>query len=245
MSRIVDHQNSALPVLGQNANSDQPGTVRDPVCGMTVNPLTAAGSVDHDGLTYHFCSRHCVEKFRADPARYLADQKAKSDSPPVTDRITPPVASPAGTTYTCPMHPQIVRDRLGSCPICGMALEPMTVVADADVDPELADMSRRLWICAVLTLPLLILSMVEMVPGWVSPGLLSGRTLVWIELILAAPVVLWGGLPFFQRGWSSVVHRSLNMFTLIALRNGNGVCVQSDRYVISRGFPSLIPRSPW
>ena len=170
MSRIVDHQNSALPVLGQNADSDRPGTVRDPVCGMTVNPLTAAGSVDHDGRTYHFCSRRCVEMFRADPARYLADQEARSDSPPVTDRITPPAASPAGTTYTCPMHPQIVRDRPGSCPICGMALEPIAVSADDDVDPELADMTRRLWICALLTLPLLVLSMVEMVPGSGSPA---------------------------------------------------------------------------
>jgi P-type Cu+ transporter len=239
VSRNVDHNKFALPVLGQNVNNDQPGTVRDPVCGMSVTPETAAGSVEHDGRTYHFCSRHCVDKLRADPARYLADLEAKNDATVVMDRVTPAGSSPAGTTYTCPMHPEIVRDRPGSCPICGMALEPKTVSVDADVDPELADMSRRLWICALLTLPLLVLSMAEMVPGLVLPGAVSGRALVWIQLVLAAPVVLWGGLPFFERGWSSVVHRNLNMFTLIALGTGTAFVFS----MIAALFPGVFPPS--
>ena len=239
MSRIVDHNKISLPVLGQNANIDQAGTVRDPVCGMNVNPATAAGSVDHDGRTYHFCSRNCVDKFRADPARYLGDKGAESDSPRVMDRELTTGSPAALTTYTCPMHPEIVRDRPGSCPICGMALEPIIVSADADVDPELADMSRRFWICVGLTLPLLVLSMAEMVPGLRLPTALSGRTLVWIQLALAAPVVLWGGLPFFQRGCSSVVHRSLNMFTLIALGTGTAFLFS----MIAALFPGLFPTS--
>jgi P-type Cu+ transporter len=239
VSRIVDHNKSSLPVPGQNVNIDQAGTVKDPVCGMNVAPGTAAGSVDHDGRTYHFCSRHCVDKFRADPARYLGHREAETDSPPVVDRDPPAGSLPAGTTYTCPMHPEIVRDRPGSCPICGMALEPLTVAADADVDPELADMSRRFWICLGLTLPLLILSMAEMVPGLKLPGAFSGRNLVWIQLVLAAPVVLWGGLPFFQRGWVSIVHRSLNMFTLIALGTGTAFLFS----MIAALFPDIFPAS--
>ncbi|HEX3447768.1 MAG TPA: heavy metal translocating P-type ATPase [Isosphaeraceae bacterium] len=235
----MDHNQFALPVVGQNLQNDQPGTVRDPVCGMNVDPQTAAGSVDHKGRTYHFCSRHCVDKFRADPARYLAPVEAKSGSAPGMDRVTDLPVLAAGTKYTCPMHPEIVRDRPGSCPICGMALEPMTVSADAEVDPELADMSRRLWICAVLTLPLLVLSMAEMVPGLVWPGVLTGRTLVWIQLVLAAPVVVWGGLPFFERGWSSVVHRSLNMFTLIALGTGTAFVYS----MMAALFPGIFPAS--
>jgi Cu+-exporting ATPase len=235
----VDHNQFALPVVGQNLQNDQPGTVRDPVCGMNVDPQAAAGSVDHEGRTYHFCSRHCVDKFRADPARYLAPVEVKSDSAPGMDRVTDLPVLAAGTKYTCPMHPEIVRDRPGSCPICGMALEPMTVSADAEVDPELADMSRRLWICALLTLPLLVLSMAEMVPGLVWPGVLSGRTLVWIQLVLAAPVVVWGGLPFFERGWSSVVHRSLNMFTLIALGTGTAFVYS----MMAALFPGIFPAS--
>ena len=170
-------------------------TVKDPVCGMDVVPATAAGSVDHDGRTYYFCSRHCVEKFRADPARYLGDGHAQRASAHVAgvgvdqDAPCPPAH---GATYTCPMHPEIVRDGPGSCPICGMALEPMTVSADDDVDPELDDMSRRFWFCLVLTIPLLLLSMAEMVPGLSFPELLTGRALVWIQFALAAPVVLVG-----------------------------------------------------
>jgi Cu+-exporting ATPase len=218
--------------------------VIDPVCGMRVVPETAAGSVDHDGRSYYFCSQHCVEKFRADPGRYL-----RGEMPAAAQLVTlgvasrrPEPVSPAqakGTTYTCPMHPEIVSDRPGSCPICGMALEPRTLTEDADVDPELADMSLRFWNSLGLTIPLLLLSMMEMVPGLVLPGFLSGRALVWIQLALATPVVVWGGLPFFERGWASLVHRKLNMFTLIALGTGTAYIFS----LIAALFPDIFPAS--
>ena len=151
------------------------------------------------------------------------------------DKLPPALAQ--GATYTCPMHPEIVRDRPGSCPICGMALEPMTVSADEEVDPELEDMSRRFWVCLVLTAPLLVLSMAEMVPGVSLPDFLTGKPLVWIEFALAAPVVLWGGLPFFERGWASVVSRNLNMFTLISLGTGAAFAFSAVAALVPGVFP--------
>jgi Cu+-exporting ATPase len=221
-----------------------PGTFKDPVCGMMVAPETAAGTVDHDGHTYYFCSRHCVERFRQEPMRFLApggpapDQlvtlKVANQAPAADSR-----SAPGGTTFTCPMHPQIVSDRPGSCPICGMALEPRTLSAEPEVDPELVDMTRRFWISLVLTIPVLLLSMAEMVPGLALPQFLTGRTLVWIQLALATPVVLWGGFPFFERGWASLVHRSLNMFTLIAMGTGTAYAFS----VVAALFPGIFPAS--
>ena len=138
----MDPDKLSLPVVNQPQGNDSRAAVKDPVCGMDVVPATAAGSVDHDGRTYHFCSRHCVEKFRADPGRYLGAGKAKHESAHGMVEGDAPPAPAHGATYTCPMHPEIVRDGPGSCPICGMALEPMTVSVDDDVDPELDDMSR-------------------------------------------------------------------------------------------------------
>jgi len=219
-------------------------TVKDPVCGMMVVPETAAGSVDHGGRTYYFCSRHCIERFREDPARFLGDGAPVPAQVVTLGAVTQAPAAvsqarPAGTTYTCPMHPEIVSDRPGSCPICGMALEPRTLSEDADVDPELLDMSRRFWISLVLTMPLLLLSMAEMVPGLILPGFLSGRALVWIQLALATPVVVWGGFPFFERGWASLVHRKLNMFTLIALGTGTAFVFSA----VAALFPHFFPDS--
>jgi len=217
--------------------------VKDPVCGMEVVPETAAGSLEHNGRAYYFCSRRCLERFRDDPARFLADQ-ASVPAHPLSPRSVSqppalvPQAQPAGITYTCPMHPQIVSDRLGSCPICGMALEPRTLSEDADVDPELVDMSRRFWISLVLTIPLLLLSMTEMVPGLGLSSFLSGRALVWIQLALATPVVVWGGLPFFERGWASLVHRKLNMFTLIALGTGAAYAFSAIAALAPAVFPA-------
>jgi Cu+-exporting ATPase len=177
----------------------------DPVCGMTVDPHTATLKSDHGGRTYYFCSAGCKTKFDANPAKYLN----KADHPPE------PV--PEGAIYTCPMHPEIEQVGPGSCPICGMALEPMMVTADQGPNEELADMVRRFWIGLVLTLPVFALEMGGHLFGW-DP--LPHGWSAWVQLILATPVVLWAGWPFFQRGWQSLVTRNLNMFTLIAIGTG-------------------------
>ena len=183
-----------------------PALVLDPVCGMTIDPADAAGTVEHEGRTYHFCSESCVERFREDPGAFLG---AKPPAPP---------EAPAGTKWTCPMDPEIVRDGPGSCPICGMALEPMMPAAGDEPNPELVDMGRRFRVSAALTLPLLGLMVAEMVPALQHSVRRPG--MAWLQLALATPVVLWGGWPFFERGWRSVVTRRLNMFTLIALGTG-------------------------
>jgi P-type Cu+ transporter len=221
---LIDPLERANTALRLHPDHDNRVTVTDPVCGMTVVPETAAGSVEHDGRTYYFCSRHCVDKFRANPERFLAGDIDPEAHP-----------APAGTMYTCPMDPQIVTDHPGACPICGMALEPMTVSADADVDPELVDMTRRFWISLAFTVPLLVLSMAEMILGVV----IGGRTLIWVQLALASPVVIWGGLPFFRRGWASLVNRRLNMFTLIALGTGTAYAFS----VVAALIPGIFPAS--
>jgi Cu+-exporting ATPase len=182
--------------------------VLDVVCGMTIAPETAAGTVEHEGETYYFCSRSCVEKFRADPKRYL-EPKPQTPAPQ-------PVAA---IEYTCPMHPEIVRSGPGSCPICGMALEPRTATLEED-NHELRDMTRRFWVSLALTIPILILMVSEMLPGKPLQNLLGPNLLLWSQFALATPAVLWGGWPFFVRGWQSFVNRHLNMFTLIALGTG-------------------------
>ena len=175
--------------------------LRDPVCGMTPKP-DGPHRHTHEGVTYRFCSARCLEKFRAAPESYLAPR------PPAPAAAPPRAAVP----YTCPMHPEIVRNGPGNCPICGMALEPVSGVAEGP-DPELADMTRRFWVSLLLTLPVFALAMGEML-------LPAPRLGTWIELTLATPVVLWGGAPFFVRGWASLRTRKLNMFTLIALGTG-------------------------
>jgi P-type Cu+ transporter len=202
--------------------------VKDPVCGMDVEQATAAGRSSHQGETYFFCSGSCKGKFDADPSRYLS---AESGQP------APAQEAREGVLYTCPMHPEIVRDKPGSCPICGMALEP-TMPTDDDANPELVDMSRRFWACLVLTAPLLLLTMGEMIVGkGAIARLLPGRWFLWAELLLATPVVLWGGLPFFVRGWQSVVNRSPNMFTLIAIGTGAAYLYS----VVATLLPGLFP----
>ncbi|HKI17342.1 MAG TPA: heavy metal translocating P-type ATPase, partial [Isosphaeraceae bacterium] len=208
-------------------------SVKDPVCGMTVDPSRAAASTDYNGRTYYFCCDHCLKKFRKDPQRYLAP---KADIPAQAASTAAPAS---GGKYTCPMHPEVVSDRPGSCPICGMALEPVEVSADADVDPELADMSRRFTICLILTVPLLLLSMGEMLPGIAQTREVAGRLWLWFQLALATPVVVWGGLPFFKRGWASIVARSLNMFTLIAMGTGTAFVFS----VVATFIPGIFPDS--
>ncbi len=212
--------------------------VRDPVCGMTVDPDATPHRAEHQGREIFFCGAGCREKFLREPARYFdALVDAPVDAPPAAAK--PQMAREAVVDYTCPMHAQIVRDRPGDCPICGMALEPRTLAAGGDAEsPELAAMTRRFWISAVLTLPLLLAAMGEMASGGRLPRL-SPAALPWVELALATPVVLWGGWPFFVRGWASLVHRSLNMFTLIAL----GTAVSYGESLVATFAPGLFPAS--
>ncbi len=242
--------------------------LRDPVCGMTVTAESEHHAI-HDDEAYYFCSARCLEKFRASPDAYLAGEpgahqaqtasaagsatgvyicpmcpEVRSDVPAPCPKcgmaLEPetPLALATRTEYTCPMHPEVVRDAPGECPICGMALEPMTVTLEEEENPELVDMTRRFWVCTVLTVPLVILAMSEYV-GISLEWLAEPRTLTWFEFVLAAPVVLWGGWPFFVRGWQSVVSRNLNMFTLIGL----GVGVAYVYSVVATLMPDIFPAS--
>jgi Cu+-exporting ATPase len=208
-------------------------TVKDPVCGMNVVPGEAAGeSASHGGSTYHFCSSHCRSRFEAEPEALFGAHKSN----PVVES---PEIGPEGegVEYTCPMHPEIVRPEPGSCPTCGMDLEPKTVTVDEGPSPELRAMGRRFRVSLVLTTPVFILAMSEMIPGQPVQRALSDRTLGVVQLLLATPVVVWGGWPFFVRGWASIVNRSLNMFTLIAM--GTGAAFAFSAFAVL--FPGLIP----
>ncbi|HRL74720.1 heavy metal translocating P-type ATPase [Accumulibacter sp.] len=207
-----EHSHSAHGSHGSHCDqaAAEVTTVKDPVCGMSVALGTGKPSFKHDRKTWHFCSQKCRDKFAADPAHYLTGAH-KKQAPSV----------PAGTQYTCPMHPEIVRDAPGDCPKCGMALEPMGVpTGDEGPNPELVDFRRRFSIGAVLTVPLLVLTMGPFLGLGFVRDALGERTALWIEFLLATPVVLWAGWPFFVRGVKSVVNRSLNMFTLIGLGVG-------------------------
>lgn len=178
----------------------------DPVCDMTVDPEASKFSLNHDGTTYHFCSEKCHDRFKVEPSKYLGSDDEAEPAPPIKP----------GTKYTCPMHPEIVQDGPGSCPKCGMALEPMTPSADDEDDGELNDMTRRFFVGAVLTLPVLVLAMGPLVGLPVSEWI--GHTVArWLELLFATPVILWAGWPFFVRGYRSIVTWNLNMFTLISI----------------------------
>ncbi len=195
----------------------------DPVCGMTVDPHTTAHRHSHRGQPYYFCSAGCRTKFATDPVKYLAPEA----------RAAPDL--PAGTVYTCPMHPEVRQVGPGACPICGMALEPEIATADSGPNPELADMTRRFWIGALLTAPVVVLEMgahVVGAHGWIDQTLSN-----WLQMALATPAVLWAGWPFFTRGWQSLVTRNLNMFTLIAI--GTGVAFGYS--VVATLAPDLFP----
>jgi Cu+-exporting ATPase len=200
----------------------------DPVCGMTVDSAKTQHHAQHDGRDFHFCGAGCREKFLRDPARYLHGSKQEHAAP-----TAPP--PPPGTIYTCPMHPEIRQDHPGSCPICGMALEPLVATGEHVHNGELADMSRRFWIGLALTVPVVVLSM-----GGEMLGLerfVPAVTSRWLQFALATPVVLWAGAPFFARGWASLVSRHLNMFTLIALGTG---AAWADS-VVATLFPQIFP----
>jgi P-type Cu+ transporter len=287
---------------------------RDPVCGMSVDPLKAKAAAQHDGKTFYFCCSGCAAKFSADPAKYLSASPAAHKSmplraphapaqlvslggiapapptlatrlsapsthtlpAPVTPTVAPqlsqsskptytcpmdpeirhdhpgscpkcgmaleptvPVALATRIEYTCPMHPEIVRPGAGSCPICGMALEPRTAAAVEEKNPELVSMTRRFWVSVALTIPVLILGMSDRIPTRPLQHVLSMRATGWLEFLLSTPVVLWAGWPFFQRGWASVINRSLNMFSLIAL--GTGTAYFYSLFAVL--FPALFPAS--
>jgi Cu+-exporting ATPase len=215
-------------------------SIKDPVCGMTVDPRQAAGSFDYHGRTFFFCSLGCREKFKADPERFLNDPGESATDPTIKiGRASFAHNLRADTDYTCPMHPEIVSDAPGACPICGMALEPRTITLDEETIPELVDMTRRFWVSVALAVPLFGIAMSEFLPGNPIERIASMRALVWIELALATPVVVWGGWPFFVRFRQSIINRSLNMFTLIGL----GVAVAYIYSVIAALLPQIFPAS--
>ena len=201
-----------------------PSKVTDVVCGMSVDPVTAKHKLDHEGQTFYFCSNSCKVKFEANPQHYLGG------SPKV---VTPVVA---GAIYTCPMHPQIQQVGPGSCPICGMALEPQMVTAEDVPNHELHDMTRRLWIGLALTIPVFVLEMGGHVTGLTM--VLGQQLSNWIQLVLATPVVLWAGWPFFVRGWQSLLNRNLNMFTLIAMGTGISLLYSIVATLVPGVFPA-------
>ncbi|MDP3597289.1 MAG: heavy metal translocating P-type ATPase, partial [Nitrospirota bacterium] len=204
----------------------------DPVCGMTVQPATAAGSYEYQGKTYYFCAASCLTKFRADPIYYLT---------PVEQRLPRVAVAPSGglVEYICPMDPEVLETQPGACRICGMALEPKMVSLEDEQNPELEDMSRRFWICLGPSLLVMLLAMAEMIPGLSLPQIFTGSVRNWVQWLLATPVVLWGGWPFFQRGWISVVNRTPNMFTLIAIGTGAAYGYST----VATVAPTLLPGS--
>jgi Cu+-exporting ATPase len=233
---------------------------------MTVDPKTAkGGSHVHDGKTYFFCNPKCRARFAAEPLKFLAPQAepAPVEAPPGTTWICPmdpevrqdhpgacpkcgmalepeqPVTLAARTEWVCPMHPEVVRNEPGACPLCGMALEPRTVLPEEKPDPELLSMTRRFWVGVVLTLPLLFLGMSEMIPGQPLQHAVDARVLAWVQLVLATPVVLWGGWPFFERGQASLRNRHLNMFTLIAIGTGAAYLFS----IVATVAPGLLPHA--
>jgi len=209
-----------------------PQTFTDPVCKMTVSPESAAASYDYNGENYYFCAVGCRDRFAADPKKYL--------TPPAKGGESALLDPHSAVEYTCPMHPEIVQIGPGSCPICGMALEPKVVSLEDRSDPELIDMKRRFRISAALTLPVFVLAMAEMLPNF--HAYVPPRLSIWVQFLLATPVVLWGGWPFFQRGWISVVNRAPNMFTLIAMGTGAAYGYST----VATVAPALLPSGePW
>jgi Cu+-exporting ATPase len=296
-SKVSEHDHhSAANHAAVNHDAASPTTMKDPVCGMTVVPERAAGSVEHAGIKYYFCSKGCAQKFQADPERFvhspgsapmhsepatLVQLGGRAAPPPVprpkeeprsrqaAEALHPmastggtyicpmdpevrqakpgscpkcgmalepemPSVAPSRTEYICPMHPEIVRSGPGSCPICGMALEPRTVTSAPEKNAELRDMTRRWWVSVALSAPLLALAMSDMLPGQPVQHWLGMDAIQWIEFLLATPVVLLGGWPFFQRAWASVGNRSANMFTLIGMGIG-----------AAYGYSAVATLAPW
>jgi Cu+-exporting ATPase len=225
----MDQEKYPLPLYKDPyAPEGKSRNVLDPVCGMQFAPERSAGKMDYRGQTYYFCNRSCLEKFGDAPEKYLGLREVPAvGMPPRTEKVD------SSTIYICPMHPEVRQNAPGSCPKCGMALEPQTVDLNEVESPELGSMRQRFWVSLILTAPIFLLAMGEMVSG----ARLSWG--VWLQFVFASPVVLWGGWPFFQRGWDSVVNRSLNMFTLIAVGTGTAYAYS----VLAMLFSGLLPVS--
>jgi Cu+-exporting ATPase len=224
---VQDHK--LVMIGGSNPTPQGPSEqVRDPVCGMRVDPANVADIAEYHGKKYYFCARTCAQKFREHPERYTESEPASEKQKAIT-----------GAEYTCPMHPEIVQSGPGACPACGMALEPRIIsIATGEADPEYEDMLRRFWVGLLLTLPILAMMVSGMLPSQPLQHVL-GRFLAWLQFALATPVVLWAGWPLFQRAAVSIVHRSPNMFTLIGL----GVGAAYLYSVVAILFPGLFPPS--
>ncbi len=221
-------------------------SAQDPVCGMSVDTSHPGGGTHtHGGTTYYFCNPGCREKFKADPDRYLSrpseglvtigPARPRPAAPPPV--VSPPAQAGSRVEYICPMHPEIVRDRPGACPKCGMALEPRTIQLDEGPNHELIDMTRRFWVSVVVGFPIVALAAADLLFPERTRGAIPPSVSNWIQLLLSTPVVLWAGKPFFERGWASVVNRSLNMFTLIALGVGAAFLYSVAAAVVPGVFP--------
>jgi P-type Cu+ transporter len=239
------HKSGAHPPMLPGLGEIPEGMAKDPVCGMTVDPKSTKWNAEHNGETFFFCCQGCRDTFTAAPEKYTANALPTAaahqhghEHHHHGDRPAPKAEDvPEGTIYTCPMHPEIRQVGPGSCPICGMALEPVMPTADTGPSEELVDMTRRFWVATALAVPVAILSMgMDLLR---LDELIPAQTLNWIQLVLATPAVLWAGWPFFQRGWSSVVNRSLNMFTLIAM----GIGVAWLYSVVGTILPGVFPMS--
>ena len=262
MSCCCKTSNSSVAKISLAARTG--GTTIDPVCGMAISPETSAGTLTVSGNIFYFCNPHCLAKFKENPGQYISKltehehesgsqdenvdyicpmdpevrQKGPGACPKCGMALEPetPVPAQSKFEYTCPMHPEIVRDAPGACPICGMALEPREVIRE-EINPELVDMKRRFRISLLLTLPLLLMTMSEMVPTLIGRFAIGPRWSLWLQFVLATPVVLWGGSPFFKRGVDSIKNRHLNMFTLIAIGTGAAYLYSAVAMLIPRIFP--------
>jgi P-type Cu+ transporter len=223
-SKMDRKEKHISPSINSDVHQAATEKVTDPVCGMTFAPERAAGKFECQGHTYYFCNPSCLEKFRLNPAVFLAPEEP---SEPAKTKVSD------ANTYTCPMDPEVRQNSPGPCPKCGMALEPIATILQEEENPEMSLMKRKFWISLVLTAPIFLIAMGEMI----AHSSLQGG--VWLQLALATPVVLWGGWPFFQRGWFSIINRSPNMFTLIS--TGTGVAYLYSVFAVL--FPRWLPES--
>ena len=250
----VESKSSSAPVQIQRSHEGhcahdhgekEAAPVIDPVCGMKVNPATAAAEYEFKGTKYYFCAVRCKERFASDPESFVSRSTSSSNDVATASRKSEIQDPQSEIEFTCPMHPEIVQIGPGSCPICGMALEPKEITLDDAPDPEYIDMKRRFWISIPLTIPVFVLAMSEMfinfddiVPSW--PHGRAPYLSLWIQFVLATPVVLWGGWPFFQRAWQSIKNMSPNMFTLIAIGTGAAYLLSLAALFMPQLFPAAM-----